>query len=417
MIWDLDTVSEQYFQAAEKFYQENGHLDIPAKYVTPDGVNLGNWYRKIRGDYRRQILSEEKIQKLEKIGIQWESILTRKWMEYYRLAEQYFQEHGNLNVRNNYIAENGLKLGTWISSQRERYQEGALKDWQTALLEKIGMSWNRDESRWETGYRYALQYYQENGDINSMPEKYTVNGFKLKSWVVNQRNRFRQGKLSEERIARMEEIGLRWTILEEVWENNYERAVAYYQKFGNLLVPVSYTCDDGFNLGVWINNLRTKYRTKKLSDVQIERLEKIGMVWIVNDVRWENMIAHMLAYIKEHGNLNFSQHYVCEDGYRLGMCLTTLRKNYRNGKLEEDKIRQLEELGFDWNPMQTLWMNGFRHAQNYFEEHGNSDYSARYVCEDGFGLGEWKRNQIKKIQANKISDEQREMLMQIGITS
>lgn len=97
----------------------------------------------MRNDYCDKTLSEDRIKRLENIGIQWESVIIRKWLEKYEKAKQYYKEHGNLNVRNGYVTDDEVKLGVWISSQRENYNKGVLTEEQIELLEQIGMSWQR----------------------------------------------------------------------------------------------------------------------------------------------------------------------------------------------------------------------------------------------------------------------------------
>ena len=52
-------------------------LNVPADYVSPGGYNLGNWVKRQR--YTRQnpekscaVLTEERIAKLDAIGMRWE---------------------------------------------------------------------------------------------------------------------------------------------------------------------------------------------------------------------------------------------------------------------------------------------------------------------------------------------------------
>ena len=63
----------------------------------------------------------------------------------------------------------------------------------------------------------------------------------------------------------------------------FELAKAYYEKNGNLDVPVSYSTD-GVKLGRWISNIRCKRKNPKASGMvldteRIARLDSIGMNW------------------------------------------------------------------------------------------------------------------------------------------
>ena len=69
--------------------------------------------------------------------MEWNSVLIRKWMSYYELAKKFYEENGHLTIPHDYMAE-GLKLGVWMSSQRESYQIGRLSEEQIDLLNSIG---------------------------------------------------------------------------------------------------------------------------------------------------------------------------------------------------------------------------------------------------------------------------------------
>lgn len=267
------------YRAAKQFYEEHGHLDIPAAYDTDDGFHLGVWCRRIRVKYREGRLFDSEIKALEQIGMEWESVLTRKWMHYYGHARRYFEENGNLAVPLNYISEDGVRLGVWISSQREGYSKGRLPTRQKGMLEEIGMSWDRFGSKWERGFSCAVRYKEKYGDINAVPESFNEDGVKLLSWIRVQRGRYNSGKLASDRIARLETIGIVWRPHEAMWEKGYAHAVRFAEEHGSLSVPARYVCGDGYKLKSWLNNQVTRYRDGRMTDEQREKLENIGMVW------------------------------------------------------------------------------------------------------------------------------------------
>ena len=157
---------------AKEFYEEHGNLDIPAQYVTEDGVGLGSWYRRIRKEYLDGTMPEERMRQLDAIGMQKESVIRRTWMQNYDAAKRFYKENGHLMVRAGYITEDGVKLGSWITGQRENYKAGRLTDEQIALLEKIQMHWNRFEVSWDSYYNLAKDYFNKYGDLNIVTPKY-----------------------------------------------------------------------------------------------------------------------------------------------------------------------------------------------------------------------------------------------------
>ena len=79
MVWGNrnDRQWNEGYQEAKRYFDAHGDLNIPADYVSPNGYNLGNWVKRQR--YIRQnpekscaVLTEERITKLDVIGMRWE---------------------------------------------------------------------------------------------------------------------------------------------------------------------------------------------------------------------------------------------------------------------------------------------------------------------------------------------------------
>lgn len=105
---------------------------------------------------------------------------------------------------------------------------------QVDALERIGMRWNRFDEKWEFVFSYAARYVEEHGDIKAVPDDYRADGFKLLQWIRTQRTRYKSGKLAPDRIARLEGIGIIWTLQEAAWECGYIHARAYAECYGDL---------------------------------------------------------------------------------------------------------------------------------------------------------------------------------------
>ena len=270
--WDV------MFQEAKTYFEQHGHLRPTLSYVTDNGYGLGRWLGTQRINRSKGFpgLTKEKIDALDSIGMEWDSLFLRKWMRYYGLAKRYHEQHGHLDIPTTYETEGGIKLGIWISSQRENYAKGKLSEEQIQRLNTLGMSWDRFASKWEQGYRYCIQYIEEHGDINSVPDNFVYNDFKLSSWLRVQRNRKRSGKLTEERIEKLSSIGFYWDVYEAFWKAGYAHACAYLKEHGNLKMPTGYVCEDGFKLKSWLNNQAVRKKKGLLTEAQIEKLQEIG---------------------------------------------------------------------------------------------------------------------------------------------
>ena len=59
------------YAVARTYYVTHGDLDVPSNFVTPEGAKLGAWLAYQRTKRGRGELEEEKIARLEAIGMEW----------------------------------------------------------------------------------------------------------------------------------------------------------------------------------------------------------------------------------------------------------------------------------------------------------------------------------------------------------
>ncbi len=346
MVWEPEDVWQRKFEAAREYFTEHGNLDIPAGYVTRTGIGLGVWYRGIRNQYREGTLCSQRLARLESIGFDPVSVKTRVWMSYYREVKAYFEANGNSDVSSDYVTDSGLKLGVWVSCQRYACSKGSLSREQTELLDDIGFSWQRDDSRWQVGFDCLEKYLQGFGNANVPSGYVTPEGFELGRWTAAQRTRRRQGKLSAVRIDKLTAAGFCWDPADAAWNNGFDRARAYYADNGNLNVPASYTEEDGFRLGAWISAKRSLYRRGSLPPERAAQLEGIGMVWDVLAYLWQTGYDHAREFYLEKGHLQIPKGYTSPDGYALFNWIDSEKKKHRSGKQTAERAELLREIGF-----------------------------------------------------------------------
>ena len=352
---------ELMYQYARQYYQEHGNLEVPVRYRTEEGYGLGRWLltqRKVRAGEKYGVLSADRIQKLDRIGMIWGSYRDLSWERYFKEAKRYYEEHGHLNTNVNDVTDSGVRLGAWICQLRTYRKSGIQKSYLTEeriqALGKIGMIWDVPDYLWEENFMECLRYYREHGDLD-IPNAYiSPKGLKIGGWIRRQRL-LRKGmtdgaKLTPEQIARLDGIGMVWkTKPEQKWEKGYAEAKAYYEAYGNLNVPVSYVSPDGYKLGGWIADRREKGKEKHSKEQQ-GRLDALGMVWVKPD-SWEVRYGLAKEYYEEHGNLNIPSKYRA-DGIWLAKWVNEQKQVYagkRAGKvLREDQVRRLEEIGMKW---------------------------------------------------------------------
>ena len=122
------------------------------------------------------------------------------------------------------------------------------------------------------------------------------------------------------------------------------------QHFGNLDVPISYICPDGYNLGGWIANQRGNHNTPTqyhyLTSEQSERLEKLGIVWNPTKEKWLEGFQHAYEYAKLLNGSKWLTTYISPDGYQTGQWLRSQKRRSMRNQLDDEKAGMLAEIGF-----------------------------------------------------------------------
>lgn len=344
-----------------------------------------------------------------------------RWEVLCQAAADAAAKEGTLELPRSYTIHSGVPVGKWLELQRQvqaGQRPGRLTAEQAAKLEKLGIRWNhRLEAAWEKGFASAQKYRTEHGDL-LVPVRYRdKNDFALGEWIVYNRQRYLGGNLTQNRIERLEAIGMVWSTSNDLWEQNYAAATQYYLEHGDLEVPIKYETPSGFGLGVWLGAQRAAHKAGELPQEQVERLDALGMDWTNrNDRKWMSLYDVAAAYYHEHGNLNIPSEYVTPDGVLLGKWVARQRYAYLNpdrssARVTPERKALLDKLGMVWEKYDP-WQERYDLALAYKTEHGDLEIPSVYKTADGVWLGSWVSRQRQALNSgsNALSSERRKLL-------
>ena len=134
---------------------------------------------------------------------------TASWEMWFALLEDYVARENHPNAPAGHV-EDGYKLGQWCNHQRQSYKKGEMSEERVVRLEALGFVWDPLEAAWEKGFEHLELFVAREGHAN-MPTGHVEDGYRLGTWCGNQRQSYRQGRMSEERIARLEALpGWTW---------------------------------------------------------------------------------------------------------------------------------------------------------------------------------------------------------------
>lgn len=282
--------------------------------ATHDGYNVGAWLQQQRARYRALKTKPnamrpdrvEKLNALRRAGRLWiDAPGRRDWDEQLeRLARWAEQTNGGVDYNAPVdAAHDGVNVGAWLATQRERYRAGArhrrpLRPDRRAKLDALvarGVLNCEKVDTWPRKWALVLKWGEEHADGAhcNVPFDREYGGERLGTWLNTQRQRFRGGTTKNtpltpwqrEQMQAQIDQGKLWVhhAPDEVWEKKF----ALLLKWGkektqgfHYNVPQNEVYE-GVKLGGWLGTQRRRLacdalgRNKPLSADERRKLQKL----------------------------------------------------------------------------------------------------------------------------------------------
>jgi hypothetical protein len=286
-------------------------------------------------------------------GFEWNSHRVSTWKDRLRELADYRKIHGHCNVPRNYSEK--AKLGAWVSTQRKQYKlhsdgkKSHMTTFRIQELESLGFEWGKPSaSTWEDRLRELTNYRKIHGHCN-IPQNCSENP-KLAQWVKTQRKEYRlqaEGNISHTNLFRVKELDsldFEWDIHGTVWK---------------------------------------------------ERLSELTV--------WEARLSELADYRKIHGHCNVPFRY--SENAKLAHWVSSQRKTYRlqlEGKASHMttlRIKELENLGFEWDSRGAIWEDRLSELADYRKIHGHCNVPSSYS--KNTKLATWVTNQKSQYKSHR----------------
>jgi superfamily II DNA or RNA helicase len=177
----------------------------------------------------------------------------------------------------------------------------------------------------------------------------------------------------------------------ESWIFWYGLLQAFVNEHGHCRVSQLYETDDGYRLGSWVSDQR---KGKDIIDPdRRQRLEALpSWSWDILSDRWEEGFSYLKEFAEREGHCRVFRGFKTDDGYRLGVWVSTQRKN--KDKIEPDRRQYLEALpSWSWDILSDRWEEGFSYLKEFVEREGHCQVLYHYKTDDGYQLGKWVSTQ------------------------
>ena len=150
-------------------------------------------------------------------------------------------------------------------------------------------------------------------------------------------------KLSNGQIQKLDDLGFNWgaTSTSLTWEDRLEELMTYEADHGHCNVPQSQG-----SLAKWVYNQRTQHKKGNLSEERVQKLRGLGFNWGTTrgaPPTWDSRFEELMSYMAEHGHCNPPR-----SNESLGEWVKNQRAARKKGKLSQDRVQRLDDLGFNW---------------------------------------------------------------------
>lgn len=396
------------YGAAVRWHAQHGHLDIPQRYIAPDGIRLGGWLSDQRGRQRRGLLPPGKVEALERLGVVWDS-QRRTYDQWLADVAAYAAEHGHPRVPVDYVTADGTRLGSWLAQQRYLQGTNRLPQHRLRQLEELGVEWT-EQIAFPDRLARLRDYITEHGSLPKTSFT-SPDGLKLGTWVSQQRSHMRAGRLSADREAALRRLGVTPDTNYRSVSDWLDVARVYRAEHGHLQVPQDHVAKGGARLGSWISKIRALQKKGTLAAETAAELDALGMVW---DASPQSVgLAAARAWYERHGNLRVPKGTI-ELGVNLQQWIIDRRSERRTGALDPDVAAALDEMGIVWEPYADRWSAGLAAAAEFAAEHGHLTvpHGARV---GGVALASWLNAQRAARRKGQLAPERVADLDRLGL--
>lgn len=351
---DLSTQQrwEDWFALAQQYSKEHGNLFVPLRHKVGE-YSLGNWISNQRWLKKKNLLSEEREQKLNSIGMVYD-VKVAEFYDALNKIDAYLEKTGK--SINDLERGDMLNLGlsrSWLSTKKKNFKREKLDKYKIEELKKRGFEFcDHREVMFNKNLKYIEEYSKEKScTINEIESDVVYKGLPIGSWISDRRSMYKQGRLPDYQIEELEKRGIIWDTQRHQFYEKLKKLDKILQKYGWDINDLRGDFEeDGFK-GGWIAQKRANYKKGELADYQIEELEKRGIIWEVKKHDFYTGLGR-LDEILQKNNWKIKDvpgTYVDPDsGFNAAGWINTKKLTHRRGAMPNYQKEELESRGINW---------------------------------------------------------------------
>ena len=341
--WDV------MFQEYCKFYEKNGHGDVPR---TGEYKRLNYWCKTQRRTLKNGEISEDRIKMLERHGFIWD-VYQYRFMNNIKALQQYRDREGDCLVPARHIEivdGKQIKLGNWcgtIRNSKKGIGHTIITPVMEEQLDQMGFVWDVIKYKFVSNVKAVSEYYKEHGKFPLITKKNEEEN-KLGLFFANEKSAIRKGGYPKWRMEIIKKYLPEFcfeTKSKESFNTFLNYLKLYKQEYGHLNIKKEDSIN-GYNIGSKLNVLNRLFRENKLCEESVKKIEDLGMS-LSFKYKWEKQFQENMAFIKqavEEGVIinRYNQIYRNKNLYT--WLKGTFKKRYKSYKVSIGQLKDIERL-------------------------------------------------------------------------
>lgn len=333
----------EYFVSPTHFTSTGRRCPVCSKTASPDSADP------------EQL--EHRIAQMQKLHAGWErelqasngnapSYFDSVWNQKLADVKAFHAQHGHIDIPYGYLVD-GYNLGGWLTEQRKFYRQGRLSSDRARELDALGIKWQYKEETWHFICEAVRLHLSQHGPIRLTQES-TAQERKYYYWIQDQIKRYRKGRLAEEKVSLLREIGIELDYKSSVeFEQMYQKLRRFVDSHGHCIVPLDEGRGGDKPLGPWAKRIRLRMAANDLPADQAARLAALGLPANNKTAKFQRKLALLTAYRQTAGHLQIAQSHT-ENGEPLGRWINSFRVRHAKGLLPPEQEKALEAIGMVW---------------------------------------------------------------------
>lgn len=262
------------------------------------------------------------------------------------------------------------------------------------------------DASWDTHFRALQNYVRDNG-WSYLWKTQLVDGLSLAGWVNYQRALKRQGRLSDERVAALDSVGIHWDRKIDWWVRDVEMLKRFRAEHGHQRFPND---RQYAQIRRRVALFRRRLTRGELPESLVRHLEEMGFARSVEAEYWEFMMHSLNTWVSQHGTTSWTRSDLPKPFQSF---LQKLKRRHRDGGLPEVRLEALRKIGIQWATLDTTHATMIKRLSEIANDLGRANVEV--MARRDAVLSSWLTSQVERAQNAELPNEAIVDLRQVGI--